>query len=160
MTNMNLREMMQAPLPNITSQKRLLYRPTHGEVVSLYGVINNTLFGGVLNMPEIELCPRLRLCWGICHASWDKMEQSDTYCEKIKLIDKWSCKQWLIAVLAHEIVHQYQWDIDREHREAIGKKPIMSHGPSFFAHRERLADYGIPLSKHLSKEKWFKHQTF
>ena len=52
-------------------------------------------------------------------------------------------------VVAHEMVHQYQWDILSNDREDQGLPPIMSHGPSFFAWREPLAEYNIPLSTKL-----------
>jgi hypothetical protein len=48
--------------------------------------------------------------------------------------------------MAHEMVHQFQWDILSNERQSQGLGPIMSHGPSFFAWRKPLAEYNIPLS--------------
>jgi len=51
--------------------------------------------------------------------------------------------------MAHEMVHQFQWDVLSNERQSQGLDPIMSHGPSFFAWREPLAEYDIPLSTKL-----------
>ena len=151
--------LMEEPLPSIGYQKRLSYRTNLNEVVVLYKLINRLCFNNVLNMPEIEVLPRCRKYWGMCYASYDIIKYRKTYC-KIRLMDKWFCKQWLITTLAHEMVHQYQWDIDGDIREKAGKNRIMSHGPSFYAHRERLAKHGISLKVGHGRKRWFKHQRF
>ena len=74
-------------------------------------------------------------------------------------MDKWYCKQWLVTTLAHEMCHQYQWEIIGAERISMGKDPIMSHGPSFFLFRERLKEHGISLKTSHSKRKWFKYQN-
>jgi hypothetical protein len=79
-------------------------------------------------------------------------------CE-IAISDKWFCRQWFIDTLAHEMAHQYQWDIDGPKRVAEGKEPIMSHGPSFFKHKVKLDKYGLNLKTTHRVKKWFKHQT-
>jgi hypothetical protein len=74
-------------------------------------------------------------------------------------MDKWYCKQWLITVLAHEMCHQYQWDIQGMERLKRGKQPLMSHGPSFFVFRDKLKKHGISLKGAHSKRKWFWYQN-
>lgn len=74
-------------------------------------------------------------------------------------MDKWYCRQWLIIVLAHEMCHQYQWDVVGEKRIKQGKNPIMSHGPSFFIYRDKLAKHGIPLKRWQRMRKWFRTQN-
>jgi hypothetical protein len=110
-------------------------------------------------MPEFEVTARCRKYWGMCYASYEIVKYRKTYC-KIRLMDKWFCKQWLITTLAHEMVHQYQWDIDGTKREREGKERLMSHGPSFYAHRERLAKHGISLKVGHGQKRWLKHQSF
>ena len=73
-------------------------------------------------------------------------------------MDKWFCKQWMISTLAHEMCHQWQWDIISSARRKLGKEPIMSHGPTFYMFRERLADHGISLKRYHRRGKWFKTQ--
>ena len=154
----NISELMDSPLPSIGYQKRLLYRTNYSEVVNLYHQLNYYVFDNAMSMPPIEVVPRCRDYWGICFGSHDKIRYQKSYC-KIRVMDKWYCKQWLITILAHEMCHQYQWDIIGETREQEGKERIMSHGPSFFVFRDRLAEYGIPLKTSHGKKRWFKHQN-
>ena len=154
----NLAELMCGELPPIAYQKRLYYRTDHAEVVALYRLINKTIFNNKLIMPEIEVMPRCRKYWGMCYGSTVMPTKSKSYC-KIRLMDKWYCKQWLINVLAHEMCHQYQWDVEGLRRLKLGKEPIMSHGPSFFVFREKLKKLGIPLKSAYSKKRWFKYQN-
>ena len=155
----DLSKLMREPLPSIGYQKRLSYRTNVAEVIELYKLINKACFNNKLDMPEIEVLGRCRKYWGMCYASYDIVKYRKTYC-KIRLMDKWFCKQWLITTLAHEMVHQYQWDIDGAKREREGKQRLMSHGPSFYAHKERLAKHGISLKVGHGQKRWLKHQTF
>jgi hypothetical protein len=73
-------------------------------------------------------------------------------------MDKWFCAQWAVTVIAHEMVHQHQWDIEGPKRWRKGKDFLMSHGPTFFRFRDKLEKYGISLKTAHSQRKWFKHQ--
>lgn len=84
---------------------------------------------------------------------------TNTLCS-LKLSDKYFCVQWFMNTLAHEMVHQYQWDIDREHRQQQGLEPLMSHGPSFFAWRETMEYYGLSLKTAHGQRRWFAYQDF
>ena len=77
----------------------------------------------------------------------------------IRVSDKWFCKQWLITTLAHEMVHQYQWDIQGRERIKNGKEPFISHGPTFFQFRDKLAENNISLKRAHGIKGWFKHQN-
>jgi hypothetical protein len=154
-----LLDMMREELPSIGYQKRLSYRTDYNEVVSLYRLINKTIFNNKLIMPTIEVMPRCRTYWGMCFGSVEMPTNRKSYC-KIRLMDKWYCKQWLISTLAHEMCHQYQWDVQGLQRLHQGKEPIMSHGPSFFVYRDKLAKHGISLKRSHSRRKWFKRQDF
>jgi hypothetical protein len=154
----NISELMREELPPIAYQKRLYYRTDYDEVISLYKMLNKTIFNNKLIMPEIEVMPRCRKYWGMCYGSLEMPSKTKSYC-KIRLMDKWYCKQWLITVLAHEMCHQYQWDIQGMERLNRGKEPLMSHGPSFFVFRDKLKKHGISLKSAHSKRKWFKHQN-
>jgi hypothetical protein len=67
-------------------------------------------------------------------------------------------------ILAHEMVHQYQWDIYRwEYLEKHGKKineKTAGHGPSFFAWRDQCSQYGLTLKSAFNADKWLKYQNF
>ena len=74
------------------------------------------------------------------------------------LSDKWFCRQWFVDTLAHEMAHQYQWDVDGVKRIKEGCKPLMSHGPSFFKHRDNMEKHGLYLKITHKNDKWFKYQ--
>ena len=153
-------QLMREELPNMTYQKKLSYRPSQSDVVKLFKLLNEEIFNNKLPMPEIEVAARCRKYWGYCIGLEILELTTDKSNCKIKLMDKWFCKQWLITTLAHEMVHQYQWDIDGVKRIKQGKDPIMSHGPSFYKHKKKLAKFGISLKKAHGRKKWFKHQNF
>lgn len=130
MKNSDLFQLMNRELPNITYQRRLSYRTSQREVNYLFRLLNKEIFNNKLPTPEIQIVRR-REYWGYCMAKGHTPIEGKSNCI-IKLSDKWFCKQWLIMVLAHEMCHQYQWDIESIKRIKEGKKPLISHGPTFF----------------------------
>ena len=150
-----LRVLMATPLPTANQQRRLPYRPNIREVRRVYQLLNKYIFSNQLSCPPISigLC---RDSFGECTAFRTKTRKG-TYC-KIHIKDKWWSVQWMVNTLAHEMAHQYQWDIASLKREKRGLGPIMSHGPSFFQHKERMASFGITLKYSHSLESWFEHQ--
>jgi hypothetical protein len=148
---------MQSELPPVSAQRRLPYRPSQREVHRTYDLINRYVFNNRLTRPQITL-GRTKGYWGMCIGSWTETRPG-TYVT-IKLSDKWYCPQWFINTLAHEMVHQYQWDVDSIEREQRGLYGLMSHGPSFFMFRDDLERYGISLKTAHGRKRWFKHQDF
>jgi len=143
-----LRELMQTNLPPISVQKRKLYRPKLSEVKKIYDLLNRYIFDNRLVRPPIQIGVYKKY-WGLC-LGHDKFQRKGTYC-KIKLVDKWYCIQWLVTTLAHEMVHQYEWDVLR--------KP-MTHRQSFFIWKSKLAKFNIDLKTYHRSHKWFKYQDF
>jgi hypothetical protein len=158
MKRSKIKEIMELPLPTITEQRKKSYRPTLRKIRSTYRLINEEIFQNKLTIPEIQLIQRSRY-WGLCMGKGRGGSPFPTgsYCV-IKLNNKFYSQHWMIATLAHEMVHQYQWDIYSEQRKKKGKPPIMSHGPSFHAWKKKLAKFGITLKTTFSKEKWFTYQ--
>lgn len=152
-----LKDYMSEELPSLTYQKRLMYRTDIAEVQQIYRLLNSTIFDNQLAMPQIQVFPRLRY-WGICFGHYERPRYSRSHCI-IRLIDKWYCKQWLITIVAHEMCHQYQWDVLGAERKMLGKDPIMSHGPSFYLYRDELKKHGIALKESFSRAKWFRYQN-
>lgn len=156
-----IREIMAQPLPGITYQRRKHFRPTDSYVYYTYSLLNRYIFDNKLRRPEITQ-GRMIKCWGLCH--WhDEEQRSGTYCT-IRLSDKWFCEQWFVNTLAHEMVHQYQWDIYRwEHIDCFGKDIYQNsgaHGPSFYEWRDRFSEYDLKLKVSFGQRRWFKHQDF
>lgn len=147
--------MMNEGLPDVTSQKKLSYRPTIREVRKMYRQLNEEIFNNKLPMPWIEISARCRGYWGLCQGGYGNSKSNVT----IRLMNKFYCKQWFIMVLAHEMCHQYQWDVISEKRVKQGKEPIMSHGPTFFTYKKKLLKHGIPLKRAISSKVWFNKQN-
>jgi len=153
--------MMQAPLPSLTYQRRKSFRPDLDEVDYFYKKINYYVFDNSLKKPHIKL-GTIKQAWGMCE--WeDTLQSSGSYCN-IRLSDKWFCPQWFVNTLAHEMVHQWQWDIYRfEYAEKHGKnihELSGAHGPSFFSWRNCFTKYDLTLKISYGQRRWFKHQDF
>lgn len=156
-----IRSIMSEPLPGVTYQRRKSFRPTDEDVLYAYRILNRYCFDNQLRRPEI-IQHRVRKIWGCCE--WlDQQQASGSYC-KIEISDKWFCQQWFMNTLAHEMSHQYQWDVYRwEHLGTHGKEMHThseGHGPSFFMWRERFAHYGLTLKTSYGQKRWFRHQNF
>jgi hypothetical protein len=154
--NYTLEEIMNSPLPPVYIQRRLPYRPSKSDVRYVYEQLNWLIFDDKLRMPKLVLASHCKKYWGMCIAE-TSINYTGSYCT-IKLMDKWFCPQWMVTTLAHEMCHQYQWDIDGPKRFKKGKDFILSHGPSFFIFRDKLANYGISLKTSHGQRRWFKHQ--
>jgi hypothetical protein len=152
---------MTGDLPPKTYQRKKLYRPTEYEVKTAYRLLNRYVFNDQLSRPEIEVKSHLRGCWGCCH--WlPAQKYYGSWC-RIMLSDKYFCEQWFYTVLAHEMVHQWQWDIHWHELDLIGKQlPVSSgaHGPSFYSWRDRFAEHGLSLKIAHGQKRWFRHQDF
>lgn len=151
---------MQAELPSITYQRKKLFRPNPADITYAYHLLNRHLFHNKLRKPDITT-GRLGPAWGTCQ--WNHNEKNGSYCE-IWLADKWFCPQWFMNTLAHEMIHQWQWDCYRwDYRELYGREIYMNsggHGPSFFKWREDFAHYGLTLKTAFGQRRWFKYQNF
>lgn len=155
--NTTLKQLMSADLPNLTYQRKMQYFASMREVKALYRLINKEVFNNRLIMPKIRVKSHLQNSWGECHGADGPYSNHKSRCV-IVLADRWYCRQWLIMALAHEMCHQYEWDIISKRREREGFPPIMSHGPTFFRWRDKLKKKGIPLKKYNDHEKWFVTQ--
>jgi len=156
-----IRKIMAMPLPGITYQRRKSFRPTEHDINYAYNIVNRYVFDNVLVRPEITQ-GTLRKAWGIC--TWKTSEQETGSWVDIRLMDKWFCPQWFLNTLAHEMVHQYQWDVYRwEHLDYYGRPMYEEsgpHGPSFYMWRDRFEHYGLNLKISFGQKRWFKHQDF
>ena len=151
-----LTDIMDYPIPSFTEQKRLMYRPTHRDVVHVYHQLNEHVFGNSLRVPKIEVQSHCRKYWGQCSGEI-YLQRTGSFCH-IRMMDKWFCPQWMVTILAHEMSHQYQWDVIGPELSADGRDHLMSHGPSFFTFRDELSAVNIPLKTAHSQRKWFKYQ--
>lgn len=141
---------MQQELPSISQQRAKPYRPTVGQARYYFRLLNHLIFQDQLLVPLITV-RRLHGAWGLCQG------HDDLSCD-IHLTDRYYCRQWFLTVLAHEMCHQYQWQILGADRVKCGRRPIMSHGPTFFLFRDRLRRFRIPLKTAVGTHRWFRYQ--
>lgn len=156
-----IRSIMEQPLPSITYQRRKLFRPGYADINYAYNIINKYVFDNQLTKPSITQ-RQLKKTWGFCAWEWDEQESGSW--TNIHLMDKWYCPQWFMNTLAHEMAHQYQWDIYRwDHQDLYGKdipQGSGAHGASFYMWRDRFEHYGLNLKRYHRMKKWFKYQDF
>lgn len=155
--NTTLKELMSRELPGLTYQRKMQYVTDIREVRALFRLINSSIFNDKLPMPKIIVKSRLREMWGQCYGADTVYSKDKSRCV-ILLSERWYCRHWLIMALAHEMVHQWQWDIYSKKRMKQGLEPIMSHGPSFYKWKEKLRKHGIPLKTFNDHNKWFQTQ--
>lgn len=148
---------MDEELPSKTDQRLKKYRPNIEEVKAIYRLINREVFYNKLPMPKF-IVKRLYDAVGMCEGKDGPIRKTKSHCT-IYLADRYYCRQWFISTLAHEMVHQYQWDVYSNIRVKKGNKRHMSHGPSFYIWRKKLSNFGIALAANaLHEDKWFVTQ--
>lgn len=153
----DLKKLMAEPLPSKTRQRAKPYRPKMREVKALFRLINREIFYNRLPMPKFVL-GRLYDAIGMCSGKEGPIRKNKSYCT-LYLVDRYYCRQWFISTLAHEMVHQYQWDVYSNILVKRGKPRHMSHGPTFYIWRKKLARYDIALKSTILKDKhWFDKQ--
>lgn len=152
-----IQSLMQYELPSLTEQRAKVYRPDLDEINWVYNKLNFYIFDNELKRPPIKI-GQWRGYWGEC-TGHDDFTNPGTYCS-MKLSDKWFCVQWMVTTLAHEMAHQYEWDVIGEYYESRGRERRMTHRAAFFIHRDRMAQYGIDLKTSHGQKRWFKHQDF
>lgn len=152
-----IRAIMATPLPGITYQRRKSFRPDCDQVIYAYNILNRHIFDNQLVRPEITL-GTIKKALGLCTWEWEQQD-SGSFCS-IRLMDKWYCVQWFIQTLAHEMIHQYQWDIQKWRDGEHVYEYSGAHGPSFYQWRDQFAFYDLTLKVSFGQKRWFKHQDF
>jgi len=142
---------MQTPLPSKRLQRKEKFRPTKDQIHETYDLLNAHIFEGKLIQPSINR--RSMAEFGMC-IGWSEPR----HFSKILLNRQFFCVQWFVTILAHEMSHQYQWDIQGAVRLLKNKGPLLSHGPSFYRYAKPMARCGIPLKPEYSPTKWFRTQ--
>ena len=139
-------------LIQIMSEPKKQYRPWLYEVEKLHSIINAEVFDGQLNLPKIQLKRKADIgtdfgwCEGFHEFETFDPERGQSLCV-IGLVNTWTCIQSCVTILAHEMIHQWQWDVYSFQRHKDRKPYILSHGPTFWQFKPKLASFGIPLHR-------------
>lgn len=112
-----------------SDDSNLSYKPTLRECYIAYRRLNQDIFKNKLPNAKI-LLKRLQSYYGECYF--------DGKIFNIKLNKRFKNKQFFLMVLAHEMVHVYEYHV-------FG---AMSHGANFYAWRPIFAKFCIPLSEY------------
>ena len=155
-----LNSIMERPLPKITFQRKKMYRPSIDEAIYTYKLVNYLIFDNQLVLPIIHM-EQTKKTWGYC-LWFDELQSEGTYC-RIHINKIWFCRQWFVNTFAHEMVHQWQWDIYRPTENPNYNKhsnKSLGHGPSFFRWRSKFAEHGLCLKRSYGQKRWFRHQNF
>lgn len=142
-----LRQLLNTPLPPLEEQKAKKYRPTKEEILEVHALLNKYIFEGKLRTPPL----RLKKVWYYGECTGYVATKRKPHHAALLMNSRYYCVQWMVMILAHEMAHQYQWEVDGLARIAEGKKPLLSHGPSFYKFKDKLKEYGIPLKIHYTK---------
>lgn len=143
-----LERILEAPLPSDIDCLNMPYRPTKKEINSTFDAINNSIFGGILSKPKISLSRLRNNTWGCCDGSWENRDGNMwPYTKKITLYSMYPSVHVFAATLGHEMIHHWQWTVHSVERIAQGKKPLMSHGPTFYQWRGVFEQKGLWLAR-------------
>ena len=109
--------------------------PTIGEVREWFKVINREIFDNALDdFREIEIKRRHGVwaeCWAFINTETGEKHSALSLNHYLK------SKKHFIGVLAHEMIHHYQWTIAQTN---------MDHGETFFEWKSKLAKHKITLA--------------
>lgn len=113
---------------------------THDYAQQMWSALNHAVFGGVLKPTKFIIQERKKWTfWGECEGWQESNRWGAHYTKCIRLRRRWPHPKKFIAAMAHEMVHQYEWE----------RQGVMTHGKTFFAWKEKLAEKGITLSIYL-----------
>lgn len=119
--------------------KKSKYQATLHDARTVWSALNHAVFGGVLNLPEKFIVQNRSTWdfWGECEGWIRGSRWGQPYTKAIRLQRIYRNPKTFIDVMAHEMVHQYEWE----------RQGVMSHGRTFFAWKEKLEEKGIPLDR-------------
>ena len=119
------------------------YKPTTDECQKVHNLLNKNVFDGMLKKTRFNI-RNMGDVWAMCDGRFD-IKSEKFFTEQILLHNKFPHKAMFVTAVAHEMVHQWQWEVYSAERHEQGKGFIMSHGPSFRKWKKALGKYLIPL---------------
>ena len=132
-----LARIMAKKIPDEKSYWKNTYMPTDQKVALTYNTLNKVLFKGRLERPYIRLYQQQNV--------WGWADLLDNYKTTMGLNHRYPCEQFFVAVLGHEMVHQWQWEIDSPRRRKEGLRIQTSHGENFMEWKETFEKHDIPF---------------
>jgi hypothetical protein len=117
-----------------------VYQPTLDEAVAWYKLLNKLIFKNTLPKHPVydfifEVVP-LRTSWGYA-------ARYSTGMLEIQITNSYPRIRTFLEVLAHEMIHLYQLKYE---------SGTVTHGPTFWAWKENLAEYHLGLATRYSRK--------
>jgi hypothetical protein len=137
-----LEKIINQPIPEISEYAKMSYRPTSQKAYRIYHMLNEVIFENELS-PCRLIVRDLRGVWGYAHA----MIHNYKFKTYIELTHKYPCEQFFVAVVGHEMVHQWQWEVVEPTRNK--KKYLAGHGKVFYKWKKKFNEHGIPFGEHI-----------
>ena len=102
--------------------------------------LNDTIFDGVLTPPVRFEIKNFRDCGGWCLPfQWNRIKERRV---RIGLLREYWDRKTFLIVLAHEMVHQWEWEV------LADWDPNVDHGGDFFSWRNKVKyRTGLPLDR-------------
>jgi len=135
MKTKELENAMSKSVPCRRDYWKNLYFPSQHKITRTYNVLNEVLFNNKLKPCKIITKTTFK--------AWAYAYQEPGFRTEIHLNGRFPCEQFFIAVLGHEMVHQWQWDIEAPIRRKQGKKERTGHGVNFYEWKDIFEHHGI-----------------
>ncbi len=106
-------------------------------------LLNDVIFDGYLTPPVAFEIKNFRDCGGWCKPhQWNRLNQPHDRRVKIGLLREYWDRKTFLIVLAHEMVHQWEWEVDADWSDKV------EHGKGFFAWKNKIKyRTGLPLDR-------------
>jgi CRISPR/Cas system endoribonuclease Cas6 (RAMP superfamily) len=112
------------------------YYPTQEDCIKWFRILNRELFDSTLSEVDSIDIRRRRKTWAFYYCSWcmitDKILET-----KLCMNRKYPNKKFFVEVLAHEMIHHYQF---------LNCEPL-GHGPTFFKWKSKFKRNGLTLKE-------------
>ena len=114
----------------------MFWQPTPQYAEQVYNAINRTVFKGTLTRPKILIKNYKKNWWGECEGT---VVDGKNVCRFIRMQKFMPNSKTFIRVMAHEMVHQWEWE--------KGPYGVMTHGKrTFYSWKPECARWGINLT--------------
>lgn len=127
------RKKYKSKLEKVMNEKcELTYETTVEDCQKWFNILNRELFNN--SLPKVD---EIDIRWRRGAHAWYDYDQSrpGIGCAKLLMNKRYKSKQFFVEVLAHEMVHHYQYVNNEE----------MGHGSSFLKWRDRFLKKGLNL---------------
>jgi hypothetical protein len=116
------------------------FRPTIKEIRKWCGILNESVFDGVIpTFYNIEI-KEYRGQFAACVPRVKNKNQER--CIELQINPKFDNFKHFIIILVHEMIHAWEWIL----------KGKCSHGKDFFSWKQKLKEHGIPLQEKYHKK--------